>query len=404
VTYNANFGEAPATAADSENIAQTYATSYTIGVDANGFVRENYTFLGWAFTAEGEVSIQAGDAISFTEGGSQTLYAKWVEHDKYSYTVFYNGNGGALESAAVSYGDSENIAATYEKTAEIRVDANGFVRENYTFAGWNTAADGTGKAYTAEEALKLTAKDNTVTLYAQWEENAKYDYSVIYEGNFEGAPEAKADAENVDQTYAETYTIGVDPNSFQREGYTFSGWAVAPEGEAVYKESDAISFTEGGSQTLYAVWTINEYEYTVEYVVRVDGGEYEKFTGELPEGAPQTGSVPYGTVINEEYFENLPDSINDGTHAYNFTGMEEITVPYGTNTVIVYYTYITPEPPAEPAPQNDDGLVDIPDEDVPLADVPKTGDPMFVYVGMTALSGLGLLGLTRKKDEEDEEA
>ena len=62
-----------------------------------------------------------------------------------------------------------------------------------------------------------------------------------------------------------------------------------------------------------------------------------------------------------------------------------------------------PEEPAEPATVDGDGLVELPDEDVPLAEAPKTGDPMLIYAGMTLLSGAGLayLGLGKKKDEED---
>ena len=56
-----------------------------------------------------------------------------------------------------------------------------------------------------------------------------------------------------------------------------------------------------------------------------------------------------------------------------------------------------PQQGNDPQPQaNDPALIDIPDEDVPLADVPKTGDPMMFYLGISALSGLGLLKLSRK--------
>lgn len=37
------------------------------------------------------------------------------------------------------------------------------------------------------------------------------------------------------------------------------------------------------------------------------------------------------------------------------------------------------------------------------AGAPQTGDPILIYVGMTALSGLGLLGLGLKKKDEDTE-
>ena len=43
--------------------------------------------------------------------------------------------------------------------------SNPFTRENYTFNGWNTAADGSGTSYADGDNITLTAD---TTLYAQW--------------------------------------------------------------------------------------------------------------------------------------------------------------------------------------------------------------------------------------------
>ena len=414
VIYNANFGFEPATKADSENVTQIYDTEYAIGVDANEFVREHYNFLGWSLERDGQVDIHSGDIVTFVESGSVTLYAQWAEHDKYSYSLTYNGNGGALVDGGLSYGDSENADETYDTEISIEVDANSFIRENYTFLGWNTGADGSGTAYTTQEAMELTAHNSTATLYAQWEENEKYDYSVTYDPNYEGG-EPITDTENKEKTYDPAYEIEVDENPFEREGYTFEGWSKIPEGEIVYKSGDVIELTGGGNVTLYAQWTVKEYDYTVIYMVRVDGGNYQAFAGQLPADAPAGGKAPHGTLIDSAYLQTLPATLHDGAYTYDYTAIDAITVPYGTNTVIVYYTYITPapapqNPPAQqPQPSDDNqpqggdpALVDIEDEDVPLAEVPKTGDPMLAYMGLTALSGLGLLKLRRKEEEETE--
>lgn len=123
---------------------------------------------------------------------------------------------------------------------------------------------------------------------------------------------------------------------------------------------------------------------------------------------------------------NPPASVTDGTYTYSFVEIKEIILGEGENIVRVYFQYITPptpvdpipeeptggepvdpipvpEEPAEPATVDGDGLVELPDEDVPLAEAPKTGDPMLIYAGMTLLSGAGLayLSLGKKKDEED---
>ena len=60
-------------------------------------------------------------------------------------------------------------------------------------------------------------------------------------------------------------------------------------------------------------------------------------------------------------------------------------------------------PPYYPVnPTGGDGLVEILDEDVPLAAVPQTGDLSTLLLALSTFSGSGLalLGLNRKKDGE----
>jgi len=426
VTYNEGYGLFPATLADEENVSQVYDETYTIQVNANTFTRANHTFIGWSTERGGEVTFLAGDEITFTLGGSEELFAVWAEHDKYSYTVIYNGNGGALENGTVSYGDAENVAGTYATTHTVSVDANSFLREHYDFIGWNTAPDGTGEAYTAEDVLNLTAEDNSITLYAQWVEHEKYDYEVIYYPNNDDPTDPIPDSENEKDSYDPEKTITVDDNPFVSDDEEFIGWSTEPDGEVVYKPGDEIDFTEGGEVELYAQWEPKDREYTVEYLVQIDDNPYVPFEGEVPAG----GILPHGTVVGKDIV-NPPASITDGTYTYEFVRIEEIVLDEGENVVKVFFRYETPDVPVDPIPEepavedpapvdpipeeptpeepaipatvDGDGLVELPDEDVPLAEVPHTGDPMLIYAGMTLLSGAGLayLGLGKKKEEED---
>ena len=52
----------------------------------------------------------------------------------------------------------------------VTVAENVFTRNNYTFTGWNTQADGKGTAYKAGDSFTLTDKDTM--LYAQWSKNS----------------------------------------------------------------------------------------------------------------------------------------------------------------------------------------------------------------------------------------
>lgn len=105
-----------------------------------------------------ELADKLGKSIK-TGNASVTVYAQWVAN---TYTISYNSNGGTGGSTA-------NTSCTYDSNVTIR--SNGFERLGYKFVGWNTAADGSGTAYTENQSVTNLTTDNgeTITLYAQWE-------------------------------------------------------------------------------------------------------------------------------------------------------------------------------------------------------------------------------------------
>ncbi len=259
VIYNANFG-ANETAADAQNLLNTYATAHSITVDAIMFQNANHSFQGWAETPNGAVVYQAGAVINFNASGKVTLYAVWDEHPKFSYEVVYNANFGANETAA----DAQNLLNTYATAHEILVDENMFSRANYTFLGWATAPDGE-VVYRANDVIGFTASGKVV-LFAIWEENAKYSFEVVYDANFGAEPMLHNDTENLFGVYASTHSIHVDSIMFSRPNFTFKGWATAPDGKVVYQANDVIGFTASGKVILYAVWeNIASFDYEIIY-------------------------------------------------------------------------------------------------------------------------------------------
>jgi len=117
--------------------------------------KTGYTFAGWYtnknFTGSKVTKIAKGST------GSKAFYAKWKAN---TYTIRFNANGGTGSMASVStaYGKSVTLkACTLKKSGKI-------------FNGWNTKADGSGKAYADKAAVKNLTSVNgkTVTLYAQW--------------------------------------------------------------------------------------------------------------------------------------------------------------------------------------------------------------------------------------------
>ena len=407
LTYVANLGDHE-TKADAENISGIYATSHNIHVDGNPFVRENYTFIGWNTEADGSGTPYAvSDVVALTsDNNTEILYAQWVENEKYDYSVIYNANFGENKTKA----DAENISGTYATAYRITVDANSFVRENYTFIGWNTEADGSGTPYAVSDVIALTSDNNTAVLYAQWTENPRYSYSVCYDANFGETPETKQDAENVNDVYDVTYEIAVDENSFVRRGYTFLGWNTEADGSGTaYAAEDVIALTaEENTLALYAQWSINEYAYQVVYMVRVNGNAYQVFAGQLPEGAPVGENAAFGTVIDKEYLDakGLPTELTDGTYTYSFNAFEGTVIGEEANVVTVYFTCIY-QPPVEPPveiPEEPEEEIEIPEEDVPLDSSPKTGETIPLQLVTAALSGIGLIALLSKKSKKEENA
>ena len=95
-------------------------------------------------------------------------YDQWATFKNNSYSFSYdyykhitfNANGGAGSMAVQQIENSGTLTA------------NSFTRSGYTFAGWNTQADGKGTSYADQATLTATSSDKgLVTLYAQWTEN-----------------------------------------------------------------------------------------------------------------------------------------------------------------------------------------------------------------------------------------
>lgn len=81
-----------------------------------------------------------------------------------TYTIVFNGNGSTS-------GSMSNMSMTYDM--EKNLTTNTFVKNDYSFQGWNTKSDGTGTSYSDGQSVNnlTSANGGTVTLYAQWKKN-----------------------------------------------------------------------------------------------------------------------------------------------------------------------------------------------------------------------------------------
>ena len=120
-----------------------------------GFEFESYTAIGTQPAWEDSDPTKASQEI--TVNGKTLIEAHAF---RIVYTVTFNANGGtgSMENQDMVYGEPQNLFA------------NAFTRAGYTFAGWNTAADGSGTGYADGERVSnlIAVNDATVTLYAQW--------------------------------------------------------------------------------------------------------------------------------------------------------------------------------------------------------------------------------------------
>ncbi len=215
VIFNANGGEG-------KMADQLLAYDVSANLSANRFTREGYTFTGWNTKADGTGFTYVDKALvkNLTKLSGITLYAQWEEVPPTIYTVTFMANGVVVDKVTYEAGatkldrvpgvpardgytgtwdnyvlnDSDiTVNATYtankytivfnanggsgsmanqEMTYEVFADLtkNAFTKDGYTFAGWNTAADGSGVSYKDGENVKNVTGEGEVILYAQWDE------------------------------------------------------------------------------------------------------------------------------------------------------------------------------------------------------------------------------------------
>lgn len=161
--YNANGGSgAPDNDTSESNIDPSDTDGLYWTISSTIPTRDGYNFTGWNTAADGSGdTYHAGDHMSLpTDSVTATLYAQWEPLS--NYVLSYDPNGGTGTPAATTpvSPDTFWIVTSDQPT-----------RDGYTFAGWNTEADGSGTAYAAGDHMALPADALTATLYAQWNEN-----------------------------------------------------------------------------------------------------------------------------------------------------------------------------------------------------------------------------------------
>lgn len=223
----------------------TGVTGQNVTIAQNGFTRPGYTFTGWARDRRTDPSLQPGGRYTLTPG-TTTLWAQWKANPAH---LVYNSNIGSIGS------ETRTVDGVVDQT--VKTIDNPFDRPGYTFSGWNTQADGKGKAYDPGADCTLTANDkstpkNTSVLYAQWTIN-KVTLKFDPNGGVGGYPSINTDAFG-------SVTIPKDAKEpkVTRPGFRFTGWSLkkTPDKDETLLTpgKDTVSMPAEGEVAVYAQW------------------------------------------------------------------------------------------------------------------------------------------------------
>lgn len=210
-------------------------------------------------------------AYSFTEGAI-TPFLLLYNSTKPTYTVTYDGNGNTGGVVPV---DSTTYKEKDLETVTVLENTGSLVKVGYTFAGWNTAANGSGTSYTGGTVFIISSA--SIILYAQWTLDTVY--TITYDGNLNTGGSVPVDSNNY--VSGATATVRDNVNDLTRTGRTFVGWNTAAGGGGT-NYAPRTTFVISANLLLYAKWTTST-TYSVTYVAYVETG-------------PITGSVPVDKV------------------------------------------------------------------------------------------------------------
>ena len=269
--------------------------------------------------------------------GNVTLEAQWTPH---TYSFVYNANKPASPVAATA--DVSGVPGATVKTYDANVNLSSAVPTltGWTFAGWNTADDGSGTTLQSNALIDddtyYPGKGGTVQLYAVWTQNSyqvRFNSSLKTEGSMgnqtfayevEQALSGNAFVRKYFVTFNENYT-GAPIHAAEEVTYAISGWTTTDhESETDYAPVDytdaqtvkQLDPTDGGIVDLYIVWTDGHIElknftrtgYDVEgWYTSVVNNEY---TGRV--GAPADTYYPTADVtLYAKWIEHTYDIVYD---------------------------------------------------------------------------------------------
>ena len=255
-----------------------YTGTYKTPAFAETTPATNYILKGWSADPNATEATYIDEQsiindLTLNANDEITLYAIWA----YATVITFNGNGadsGVMEPITIEVGQTQALPSST------------FTKASYYFAGWNTAADGTGILYKNQDNYIAAVGSNNVVLYAQWTDCAPNH--ICY--NSMSAQSASSNTETT--LWASNYKY--DTNNDGHNDYGFAGWSEDKDAAIKLVDNDSTNnpvvygpnqtITTGDLSTegmkLYAVW-----------IAPLENTSFQDFT------CPTNTVMPIGTVI-----------------------------------------------------------------------------------------------------------
>ena len=218
-------------------------------VDAEAYHNSGVTSDGVTYTNGVEGSNDSLYAEGYKDHALVTTYGEWIANEdgtitrdvtkkctycgyeekvkEYQVKLTYDANGGegAIDSATGAAGESVTVAE------------NVFTRNNYTFTGWNTQADGKGTAYKPGDSFMLTDEDTV--LYAQWNKLVTVSFDLCGHGGANISSQTFVGGNKASELTAP-----------KEDGWVFGGWYTEKGCKYRFSFDSAVT----SDITLYAKW------------------------------------------------------------------------------------------------------------------------------------------------------
>lgn len=259
-------------AGDSITVNATVATSTTTGYENvfGKWTSSNTSYTANSTSQKYTFAVSDAENITLTASASQT---PWTS------TLYFHPNGGTAVDAYPLITDSSSeyygFSSHQQKPTYAWTDSNVtnvstlFTRTGYHIAdgtqAWilNTVDSGVYLTQgNADFSTIITTDEQIIKAYANWTPNT---YTITYKPN--GASQ---------ESYSSTHTYGVSAyltdNAFEREGYTFVGWATSPNNAATYANQASVlnlTTTNDADVILYAIWQSVDGEVNKELNARI---------------------------------------------------------------------------------------------------------------------------------------